>query len=60
MKLANEIITLNTAIYEKFINKDFDPMSNEAILTRLKLQENLTTSFTRLTELDGELSRLNN
>ncbi|MHA7964000.1 hypothetical protein ACX93W_07635 [Paenibacillus sp. CAU 1782] len=57
LKLALEIIQLNTAIYEKFITEDFSPLSNEAILTRLQLQKDLTISFKRLTELDMELYR---
>ncbi|GIP16444.1 hypothetical protein J40TS1_20860 [Paenibacillus montaniterrae] len=58
LQLVNEIVRLNTSIYEKYINEDFTPSSNEAILTRLKLQKELTTSFTKLVELDVELSRL--
>ncbi|MFD2116662.1 hypothetical protein ACFSTH_18680 [Paenibacillus yanchengensis] len=58
LKLAIEIIELNTAIYEKFVNEGFVPLSNETILTRLKLQKDLTASFAKLTELSIELSRL--
>lgn len=60
LKLATEIIQLNTAMYEKYIDADFDPLSDEAIVTRLKLQKDLTTTAAKLTELDGELSRLAN
>lgn len=61
LKLANEIVQLNTAIYEKFLNKNFAQLSNEeAILTRLHLQKDLTTSSAKLAELDAEISRLNN
>ncbi|CAI6080547.1 hypothetical protein PAECIP112173_02923 [Paenibacillus sp. JJ-100] len=56
LNLANEIVQLNTAIYKKYINEDFAPLSNEeAILTRLHLQKELTTSFTKLAALDAEL-----
>jgi|GEM_PF-2068290 len=58
LKIALQIVQINTKIYEKFINKNINPLSDEAILTRLKLQKDLTASFTKLTELDLELSRL--
>lgn len=60
LKLANEIVQLNTAIYKKYINKDFAQLSNEeAILTRLNLQKELITSSAKLADLDAELSKLN-
>lgn len=58
LKLATEIIQLNTAVYEKYLNKDFDPQSDAAILTRLKLQQELILLSTKLVELDGELLKL--
>ncbi|MBR2565368.1 MAG: hypothetical protein IKE29_12175 [Paenibacillus sp.] len=60
LNLANEIVQLNTAIYKKYINEDFAQLSNEeAILTRLHLQKELTTSSAKLADLDAELSKLN-
>ncbi|MCM3135598.1 hypothetical protein M3629_22725 [Paenibacillus polysaccharolyticus] len=61
LNLAIEIVQLNTAIYKKYINENFAKLSNEeAILTRLHLQKELTISFTKLAELDAELFKLNN
>lgn len=61
LKLANEIVQLNTAIYKKYINEDFAQLSNEeAILTRLHLQQELTSLSKKLAELDAELSKLDN
>ncbi|MEK3825894.1 hypothetical protein [Paenibacillus sp. FSL K6-1558] len=61
LKLANEIVQINTDIYKKYINENFAKLSNEeAILTRLHLQKELTISFTKLAELDAELFKLNN
>lgn len=60
LNLAIEIVQLNTAIYKKYINKDFAQLSNdEAIMTRLYLQKDLTTSSAKLADLDAELSKLN-
>lgn len=60
LKLANEIIQINTDIYKKYINENFAQLSNEeAIMTRLYLQKDLTTSSAKLAELDAELSKLN-
>ncbi|WP_339833610.1 hypothetical protein [Paenibacillus sp. FSL R7-0272] len=60
LKLANEIVQLNTAIYKKYINENFAQLSNEeAIMTRLYIQKDLTTSSAKLADLDAELSKLN-
>jgi len=58
LQLAFEIIKINTSIYEKYINNDIDLLSNQSILTRLKLQNDLITSSTKLADLDLELSKL--
>lgn len=60
LKLAIEILKLNTAVYEKYITQDFDAGSDEAVLPRLKLQQELTQLSAKLTELDVELSKLDN
>jgi hypothetical protein len=60
LKLAIEILKLNTAVYEKYINQDFDSWSDEAVLPRLKLQQELLQLSAKLNELDAELSKLNN
>ena len=61
LKLANEIVQLNTAIYKKYINEHFAQLSTEeAIMNRLYLQKDLTTSSAKLADLDAELSKLNN
>lgn len=60
LKLAIEILKLNKAVYEKYITQDFDSWSDEAVLPRLKLQQELLQLSTKLTELDVELSKLNN
>ena len=60
LKLAIEILKLNQAVYEKYITQDFDSWSDEAVLPRLKLQQELLQLYTKLTELDVELSKLNN
>ncbi|WP_434748940.1 hypothetical protein [Paenibacillus amylolyticus] len=61
LRLANEIVQINTAIYKKYINENFTQLSNEeTIMTRLYLQKDLTTSSAKLAELDAELSDLNN
>ncbi|MGO4528900.1 hypothetical protein AB4Z30_07450 [Paenibacillus sp. 2TAF8] len=60
LKLANEIVQSNTAIYKKYINGNFAQLSNEeAIMTRLYLQRDLTTSSAKLADLDAELSKSN-
>ncbi|MDT0124699.1 hypothetical protein Q9R46_18700 [Paenibacillus sp. RRE4] len=60
LRLANEIVQINTAIYKKYINENFAQLSNEeAIMTRLYLQKDLTTSSAKLADLDAELSKLN-
>ncbi|MBP1904702.1 hypothetical protein J2Z32_001325 [Paenibacillus turicensis] len=60
LKLTIEILKLNKAVYEKYITQDFDAWSDEAVLPRLKLQQELLQLSTKLTELDVELSKLNN
>lgn len=60
LKLAIEILKLNTAVYEKYINQDFDAWSDEAVLPRLRLQQELIQLSAELTELDAELSKLDN
>ena len=52
LKLAIEILKLNQAVYEKYITQDFDSWSDEAVLPRLKLQQELLQLYTKLTELD--------
>lgn len=60
LKLTIEILKLNKEVYEKYITQDFDSWSDEAVLPRLKLQQELLQLSTKLTELDVELSKLNN
>lgn len=60
LKLTIEILKLNKAVYEKYITQNFDSWSDEAVLPRLKLQQELLQLSTKLTELDVELSKLNN
>ncbi|MGQ8873330.1 hypothetical protein [Paenibacillus sp. TSA_86.1] len=56
LNLAIEIVQINTAIYKKYINENFAQLSNEeAIMARLYLQKDLTTSSAKLAELDAEL-----
>lgn len=58
LKFVIELTKTNKDIYEKYINEDFNPSSDEAIWTRLKLKQELIDSYEKLKQLDYVISTM--